>query len=467
MELERQRKRQSGQNDFKNRSASTWTTSFVYNFTDEGWGNLVSEYDQPGETYYHTYDTLGPTDNLISDGVAAHAYRIFGAQTDPNTTDTDFNFVGRQNYYNDSERDLYFTGLHYYSPDMGRFISNDPKGFEAGDANTYRYVGNNPVNKTDPSGEADNVSILSGLEDQGVPAAKFKGELRRVPVSATGVSDDDTKAAWSKFKEENPALKITDKEMEKFTWHHKKFNPASQEFEMVLVDRNAHALLGHEGAYNEYLNWVSEVTQNEEKLSKLTPKEAAGIFKALKRNETLRSRIGGRLEKTFKALVNVEKKAGKVTFLSEGELVAQEIIASKEGRSWFAKVAPTATTMKELTARWGSKALRGGGTVLRWTAEKAPLIGLGFAILDAGKTFAQTGNVGQTLESGVKEGVNNLTGLGDIKDATVSFIDYGSQFLPTPAGVTTHRFHGQDLADLLQNTPHPSSGTHNAQQRII
>jgi hypothetical protein len=39
-----------------------------------------------------------------------------------------------------------------YFPAVGRFTSEDPKGFAAGDENLYRYVGNNPTNLTDPSG---------------------------------------------------------------------------------------------------------------------------------------------------------------------------------------------------------------------------------------------------------------------------------------------------------------------------
>jgi RHS repeat-associated protein len=39
-----------------------------------------------------------------------------------------------------------------YSPTLGRWLSNDPLGFEAGDVNTYRHVGNSPGNGLDPSG---------------------------------------------------------------------------------------------------------------------------------------------------------------------------------------------------------------------------------------------------------------------------------------------------------------------------
>ena len=39
-----------------------------------------------------------------------------------------------------------------HSPTLGRWLSNDPLGFEAGDQNWYRAIGNNPGNGMDPSG---------------------------------------------------------------------------------------------------------------------------------------------------------------------------------------------------------------------------------------------------------------------------------------------------------------------------
>ena len=39
-----------------------------------------------------------------------------------------------------------------YDPTIGRWLSEDPIGFEGGDANLYRYVGNQPTQHTDPSG---------------------------------------------------------------------------------------------------------------------------------------------------------------------------------------------------------------------------------------------------------------------------------------------------------------------------
>ncbi len=39
-----------------------------------------------------------------------------------------------------------------FSPNLGRWLTPDPIGFDGGDTNLYRYVMNNPVRYTDPSG---------------------------------------------------------------------------------------------------------------------------------------------------------------------------------------------------------------------------------------------------------------------------------------------------------------------------
>jgi RHS repeat-associated protein len=58
------------------------------------------------------------------------------------------------------------TGLGYvrnrdYSPSLGRFIELDPLGFDAGDNNWYRFVGNGPEGRVDPWGLMDSTPILS------------------------------------------------------------------------------------------------------------------------------------------------------------------------------------------------------------------------------------------------------------------------------------------------------------------
>ncbi len=62
-----------------------------------------------------------------------------------------FTYTGREL---DAESGLYYYRARYYDPATGRFLQEDPIGFGAGDLNLYRYVFNDPVNFTDPDGEA-------------------------------------------------------------------------------------------------------------------------------------------------------------------------------------------------------------------------------------------------------------------------------------------------------------------------
>ena len=94
-------------------------------------------------------------DVIDSSGVVQNhiKYTAFGAiesQTVP-TVNYRFTYTGREL---DAETGLHYYRARYYDAENGRFISEDPIAFEAGDANLYRYVGNNPGNGTDPMGMA-------------------------------------------------------------------------------------------------------------------------------------------------------------------------------------------------------------------------------------------------------------------------------------------------------------------------
>jgi RHS repeat-associated protein len=52
----------------------------------------------------------------------------------------------------DDEAGLYSFRRREYSPTLGRWVSQDPLGFWAGDTNLYRYVASSPASSTDPSG---------------------------------------------------------------------------------------------------------------------------------------------------------------------------------------------------------------------------------------------------------------------------------------------------------------------------
>jgi RHS repeat-associated protein len=65
--------------------------------------------------------------------------------------------AGVAGHYLYTARELDATGLQYsraryYDSTTGRWLSQDPLGFDAGDSNLYRYVKNAPTDATDPSG---------------------------------------------------------------------------------------------------------------------------------------------------------------------------------------------------------------------------------------------------------------------------------------------------------------------------
>jgi RHS repeat-associated protein len=65
--------------------------------------------------------------------------------------DEAFAFTGR---FFDRATGLQNNLERWYDPNTSRWLSEDPIGFAAGDANLYRYVGNRPTSESDPLGLA-------------------------------------------------------------------------------------------------------------------------------------------------------------------------------------------------------------------------------------------------------------------------------------------------------------------------
>ena len=70
------------------------------------------------------------------------------SETNPSAGDR-FKFTAREL---DAALSLYYYRARWYDPQLGRFLREDPLSFTAGDTNLYRYVFNNPVVYTDPTG---------------------------------------------------------------------------------------------------------------------------------------------------------------------------------------------------------------------------------------------------------------------------------------------------------------------------
>jgi RHS repeat-associated protein len=109
----------------------------------------------PGEgTVWYLTDRLGSIRDLADvsgDPINHSDFDSFGKvirQTNLAAGDR-FNFQSREL---DTETGHYFFRARFYSPRLGRFVSEDPLGFQSGDLNVFRFVGNSQSNGSDPSG---------------------------------------------------------------------------------------------------------------------------------------------------------------------------------------------------------------------------------------------------------------------------------------------------------------------------
>lgn len=183
----------------------TTSEKYVYDGADialvvDGAGVLVERYlfgagvdnvlsrEKGGAVVWSLADRQGSVVDLVDQNGAVlnhFAYDSFGQRTQTTGVEFRFGYTGREL---DAETGLYYYRARYYDPMVGRFVSEDPIGFGAGDPNLYRYVGNNATNFTDPSGllwanlgaGLLNVAIDAGLQ------LLLKGEID--DIGSLGVS---------------------------------------------------------------------------------------------------------------------------------------------------------------------------------------------------------------------------------------------------------------------------------------
>jgi RHS repeat-associated protein len=115
---------------------------------------LLARVDTSGTTMWYLTDKLGSvredvnTSGSVLDSITYDSYGNILSESSPSSGDR-FKFTGREW---DSEIGQYYYRSRNYAPGIGRFESEDPLGFAAGDSNLYRYVFNAPADSADPNG---------------------------------------------------------------------------------------------------------------------------------------------------------------------------------------------------------------------------------------------------------------------------------------------------------------------------
>jgi RHS repeat-associated protein len=199
-------------------------TTKEYTSTAEQYGELVSSY-VAGQSLFYETDALGSTDALLTDSEFAsdrYSYRAFGLAThtgsgagggamlpsqlpfvlgslgSASSSGTEYNWVGRLGYFQDTEIDLYYVRARSYDFATGRWVSEDPTGY-ADDLNLFRYARNNPTNAADPSGlEA---TCTCGKGEPGA-ASDLSSEQMNAPACSETMSGAEGQVA----KDDKPAV---------------------------------------------------------------------------------------------------------------------------------------------------------------------------------------------------------------------------------------------------------------------
>ena len=97
-------------------------------------------------------DGLGSTavlSNSSATTTATYAYSPYGDTAKTGSDSTPLDYTGREN---DGATGLYYYRARYYSPALGRFISEDPIGLRGSGTNFYAYARGAPTTLRDPTG---------------------------------------------------------------------------------------------------------------------------------------------------------------------------------------------------------------------------------------------------------------------------------------------------------------------------
>ena len=135
------------------------TLLFLYDETDTAYGLIYN-----GTPYFYDINLQGDVIGIYDqrgNHVVSYTYDIWGAllaiHSDYHAELALFNPLLYRGYYYDFETGFYYLQSRYYDPTVGRFINADGEIGANDDIlsyNLFAYCSNNPVNYSDPTGQA-------------------------------------------------------------------------------------------------------------------------------------------------------------------------------------------------------------------------------------------------------------------------------------------------------------------------
>ena len=161
--------------------------------------NQVLAREKSGTVAWYLPDRLGTIRDIVDntgaiiDHVDYSAYGKVLSESAPSVGDRLTGFAGLER---DTATGLNLAVFRVQDPGTGRWLSEDPLGFAAGDADLYRYVGNDPGGLADPLGlmsDPPEADLLDGYGGGG-----RSGNLPRVNPNG---GEQPTDTAWGKARD--------------------------------------------------------------------------------------------------------------------------------------------------------------------------------------------------------------------------------------------------------------------------
>ncbi len=131
-------------------SSGALQTRYLFGLSADG---LIARTSAAGSVAWYLADNLGSVRQVVTTAgsvLYSAAYTAYGqVRTSAGAGGDRFGYAGRE--WSRVTGEGYYRA-RLYDPAAGRFTSEDTIGFRGQDANLYRYVGNSPSTRTDPSG---------------------------------------------------------------------------------------------------------------------------------------------------------------------------------------------------------------------------------------------------------------------------------------------------------------------------